>query len=357
MPRCNADLCLRRAVQRVYSEVIKTSSAFMRSADFRAGLIRVAALGRKVFPVPEISPSIHAANANRWRLVAASAAVLALLIAGAWYAGRESAGLDAQRFGAELNALSQQVASTQLALQQEKARTDELQKALASAGKTAALALESELRQQLSRAQAEANTYKQIIEREREAAVDDLRLLDALSHPGAHLLPLKGSEAAADSTAYALLVQNSRLLLVASHLPKLEENHQFQVWVVRKEDPKVVSAGVFTPDNGDRAFMSYDDGSILSEIAQVEVTEEPQGGSSAPTGTKLLESAASAEPARSVSGETARPTEASLRVGSLSRCPRPDISRSPAYRATGPIPYRGRKSLFASPRPRLLPRG
>ncbi len=46
--------------------------------------------------------------------------------------------------------------------------------------------------------------------------------------------------------------------------------------------------------------MSFDDASVLSDIALIEVTDEPEGGSSAPTGTKLLEAGSgSTEAARS----------------------------------------------------------
>ncbi len=257
---------------------------------------------------------------NRWRPFAIGAVILALLVPGAWYAGRESAGRDAQQIGSEVDQLAHQVASTQLALQQQKAQTDQLQKALTASGKAAAVTRETQLRQQLLKAQAEANNYKQIIERERQSATDNSRLVDALSNPRAYLLPLKGSEAAADSTAYALLVENSRLLVVASNLPELENGKQFQVWVVRKEDPKFVSAGVFAPDSTRRAFMSYDEPSILSGIAQVEVTEEPDGGSSAPTGAKLLESTSGAiEPARPDGEEAERVNEEGLPTGASLR--------------------------------------
>jgi hypothetical protein len=279
----------------------------MRSADIRAGLIRVTALSKRALSVPEISSPFERSGMNRWRPFAIGAVILALLVPGAWYAGRESAGRDAQQIGSEVDQLAHQVASTQLALQQQK-------------GKAAAVTRETQLRQQLLKAQAEANNYKQIIERERQSATDNSRLVDALSNPRAYLLPLKGSEAAADSTAYALLVENSRLLVVASNLPELENGKQFQVWVVRKEDPKFVSAGVFAPDSTRRAFMSYDEPSILSGIAQVEVTEEPDGGSSAPTGAKLLESTSGAiEPARPDGEEAERVNEEGLPTGASLR--------------------------------------
>ncbi len=233
----------------------------MRTADFKAGLTRVAAAGLAI----------------------------TLLLTGTWYAARESAGLESQRLSAELNQLEQRIASTQLQLDRERVKTDHLEKELQTSGKTAGVALAARIQQQLLQAQAQANQYKAIIEREQQGSADNSRLVAALTNPGAHLLPMKGAEAAAETTAYTLLVENSRLLFIGSNLPKLADGRLFQLWVVRKQDPKWVSAGVFNRDDGNRAIVSFENGSVLSEIATVEVTDEPQEGSSEPTGTKLLE--------------------------------------------------------------------
>lgn len=263
--------------------------------------------------------SIGSERVGHWKLVAAGTIVLTILLIGAWYGGRESAGFDAQRLSVELDQLQQQVADNQLALKKQKEVIDQLQRALHNAGKTNSVAVQADLRRQLLKAQAEANEYKDIVERERQAAEDNSRLVEALSHPEAHLVPMKGAEAAADSTAYALLIDNSHLTLVASNLPQLDDGRQFQLWIVRKEDPKIISAGVFDADDNNRALVSINDRSVLSDLALVEVTEEPDGGSEAPTGTKLFETLSSAgEAGRSAVPELGKftaitpPTESSL---------------------------------------------
>ena len=70
---------------------------------------------------------------------------------------------------------------------------------------------------------------------------------------------MKGSGTAAHCTAYALIVENSKILLIARNLPKLDEQRQFQFWVVRKEEPKIVSAGMFTPGDDNRAVLEFED--------------------------------------------------------------------------------------------------
>ena len=257
----------------------------MRSADLRARLVRVVDHGERS---PEARP-VEGDVARSWRFLIPVAMVLAGVVVATWHAGHESGQFEGQRLSAQINLLTQQIAPTQLDLDRQKKRTSELEAALKASGKNPELGLLHQLRQQLSLAQAEANQYKSIIAREQELSAENQRVIDALSTSGARLFPMKVSDAAADSTVYALLVENARLLIIASKLPKLAGGKQFQLWVVRKQDPKVVSAGVFSADGNRRAMMNFDEGSVLSEVALLEVTEEPEGGSSEPTGAKLME--------------------------------------------------------------------
>ena len=260
----------------------------MRSADLKAGLIRVATFGRRVEPDVDAA-AMESPRASHWRLVVAGCVLVILLLVGAWYAGRESAGLEAQRISREYNQLAQQAAAREVALEQQRVRADQLETALHASGKTPVLALQTQLRQQLLQAQAQANQYKAIIDREHQAGTENSRLVAALANPGARLLALKDAEGA-DATGYALVIENSGLVFVGSNLPQPAEGHQFQVWLLRRQEPKIVSAGTFTPDGNDHALLSFDQASVVTDITGIEVTEEPQGGSEAPSGAKLLES-------------------------------------------------------------------
>ncbi len=225
---------------------------------------------------------------NRWFLLTAGSVSLGLLFYASWHAGKVSGELEDERVGLELNRLKQKVAATQLELEQEKQETENLNRALSKSGRSDSVALTGRLRQQLLESQAEANQYKEVIGLEQRALAANTKLLDALSERGAHLLPMRGTEAAADSTAYALIVESSRMLFVASNLPKPSEGKQYQLWLLRRQEPKLVSAGVFTPDDANRAIMDFGASSVLSDIAELEVTEEPTGGSEAPSGNKLM---------------------------------------------------------------------
>ncbi len=227
-------------------------------------------------------------TSSRWFLFTAGALTLVLLFCATWYAGKVSGELEAERISIDLNRLKQKVAETQLELEKQKEQTARVERAVSNAGHSDAIALVSKLRQQLLQSQAEANQYKEVVNMEQRALKENTELLDALSSPGVHFLAMKGSEAAADSTAYALIVESSRMVFVASNLPKPPEGKQYQLWVLRRQEPKLVSAGVFSPDESNRALMDFDTPAVLSDIAELEVTEEPAGGSEAPTGSKLF---------------------------------------------------------------------
>jgi anti-sigma-K factor RskA len=232
--------------------------------------------------------SQHGLRSSRWFLLTVGALVLGLSFYATWHAGKISGGMEDERLSVEVNRLKQRVAANQLELQQQKQQTENLERALSKAGKSDSLALVANLRRQLLQSQAEANQYKAVIALEQKALAENTKLLNVLSSPGAHLFPMKGSEAAADSTAYALIVESSKMVFVASNLPKPPDGKQYQLWVLRRQDPKMVSAGVFSPDDKNGAVMDFDTSSVLSDIADVEVTEEPAGGSEAPTGNKLM---------------------------------------------------------------------
>ena len=258
-------------------------SLIMRSADLRAGLTRVVEPGRT-----STDRSARGIAIGWWLLFPASL-VLTILLLATWHAGRESAQLEGQRLSAEIDLLTQKITSNQMELQRQKKKTGELEQALKSSGKTPNLGLLNQLHQQLLLAQAEANQYRSIIQREQQRSNDNQLLVEALSVPGARLLPMKISDVGGNCKAYALFAQNGRLLFIASQLPKLPESKQFQLWVLRRQEPKVVSAGVFRADENRHALMTFDDPSALTDMAQLVVTEEPAGGSSEPTGAKLLE--------------------------------------------------------------------
>jgi anti-sigma-K factor RskA len=258
------------------------------SADFRARLIRIAELSRKVLTFPKNSGVRERTNILTSTLIVICAA-LAVLLLTTWYAGRQSLRLDSQPASADINRLAQQLATAQIELKKENAKRTQVENQLNSSGQ-ATLGQVEKMKQTLSESQATEQQYKEIIERDRAQMRENTSLIEALASGGARLLVFKGLESAAKGTvAYVLVINNAKLVFIGSNLPKLEADHQFQLWLVRTEDPKYVSAGVFAPDDHNRAVVRYDEAALISAVSELTITAEPTGGSSGPTGPKLLE--------------------------------------------------------------------
>lgn len=246
-------------------------------------------LNEKLLTVSKASVLNARAQLLRSWVLGLAAVVITILIFAAWYAGRQSASIETELLSAELNRLTHQIASLNVQLENERTKREEAETALKSAGRSAMVEQQLRLRQQILQARAEANQYKAIIDREERSAASDLQFLTALSGPGAHLLALTGSGPAAHTVAYALVVDNSKIFLIASKLPRPADGKQFEFWVLRNHDPKVVNGGPFTPDDNNQAIVDFEDPSAASDISLLEVTDEPRGiSSSEPTGSKLL---------------------------------------------------------------------
>lgn len=250
--------------------------------------MRIVELSKKLEAFRNLQLVRDPSEAPRWWIVGLGAAILVILIFGTWYAGRQSASIQDEGLSSALNQLTQQVASMKVQLDDERTKRQEVERALIAVGKNSMIDQQTQMRRRILELEAAAGQYKAIIDRQESALADNLRLLSALSTPGAHLFLMKDSDAAAHCTAYALVVENLKIVLIASNLPKLDKQRQFQLWVERTKDPKVISGGAFTAGDDNRAVLEFDDPSLISDISLIDVTDEPRGGSSEPTGTKLL---------------------------------------------------------------------
>ena len=248
--------------------------------------------------VPRLTKDADSANRGavnrrfwpiRWTVAAAAVIIFSALLFVAWHAGHEWQGLENQRLASEVNSLSQQLSSAELEIDSERERGDRFEKALTAQGRAADVKQQDQLRQQLLKAQAEATEYKQILERGEDPANQRNPIAALFSEPGVKMLTLQPSETAAGSVAYALIVENERLLFLGSNLPVPPVGKSFQLWVLRKENPNVVSAGILHPDDSRRIVFEFDDHAAVSDISDVEVTEEPEEGSPTPTGPKIFE--------------------------------------------------------------------
>ena len=84
-----------------------------------------------------------------------------------------------------------------------------------------------------------------------------------------------------------IFVSPKGVVFIAAHLPRLESNRTFQLWLIPAAG-NPVSAGIFRSDADSSAVYVYP--GQTSNAATVAVTVEPEGGSPQPTTTPFIAS-------------------------------------------------------------------
>jgi anti-sigma-K factor RskA len=100
--------------------------------------------------------------------------------------------------------------------------------------------------------------------------------------------PLKGSSAAPAALGHLMIYPDTHEgELVVSGLPPLPPDRSYQLWFVSPDQTRV-SGGVFRVDEHGQAVTTVNVPQPLTDYRRVGVTEEPVGGSPAPTGRNVL---------------------------------------------------------------------
>lgn len=108
-----------------------------------------------------------------------------------------------------------------------------------------------------------------------------------LATPGVRVVLVKGTEVS--PKAYGMLMlspDGDRAILVAAGLDPPPQGAAYQVWLVRGEKP--VSAGLLVPDELGWAQLQVRESGMTTKYQRLGVTVEPAGGSSGPTGPRVL---------------------------------------------------------------------
>jgi anti-sigma-K factor RskA len=254
-------------------------------ANFQARLTEITRLSRNVLTFPKDIKIGDEHRNLRWALAGLAAVLVTIAVIGGWHAGWASANLDGQRLGNQVANLNQEVTTLQLELNSETNRRKHVTAALNSSENASAARQAARLTTELLQAQAEINQYKSLLDRQQNSRDDTAELIEALSLSGVKTMTLKGTGAAA---GYVLLVPPSKLIFIASNLVKLPPGREYQLWVIHKESSDATSAAIFTPNEDGSVFLSIEASEAGPDLGGLAVTDEPLGGSAAPTGTKVL---------------------------------------------------------------------
>ncbi len=110
--------------------------------------------------------------------------------------------------------------------------------------------------------------------------------LAALGSSSTRTIALSGQEIAPSASAKVFLQPARRRALVFfNDLPANPGDKSYQLWIIRADQPKPMSAGVFDVTNDGKASISIENLPIATEIKALAVTLEPKGGVEQPTNT------------------------------------------------------------------------
>jgi anti-sigma-K factor RskA len=104
-----------------------------------------------------------------------------------------------------------------------------------------------------------------------------------------HVIQLAGQEIAPRASANVFLDPAQRRAFVFMHgLPPNTQDKSYQLWIIRADQVKPQSAGVFSVDATGSASLVVQNLPVDTLIKALAVTLEPRGGVPAPTGQKYL---------------------------------------------------------------------
>jgi hypothetical protein len=206
----------------------------------------------------------------------------------------DNAALTAARAGAE-----ERERELQAQLNAAQARNEALARNLETAQKTAAehasgaaassgasqaemAALERQLAESQAESRAELQRLGQV--EARNAQIESLLRAGAMREINLRAV----DPAAGKASARVLYSPRGGLLLVADALPKLEHEKCYQLWIIRKGAPAILSAGLLQTSDDGHGFLYAPPANDLAELTGVAITDEPKGGGGSARGHKLL---------------------------------------------------------------------
>ena len=111
----------------------------------------------------------------------------------------------------------------------------------------------------------------------------------ALASPDTRTIALTGQQVSPSASAKVFLeAQQRRAVVFFYNLPANASDKSYQLWILRADQPKPQSAGVFDVTQSGAASISIENLPLATEIKGLAVTLEPRGGVAQPTNTNFF---------------------------------------------------------------------
>jgi anti-sigma-K factor RskA len=129
------------------------------------------------------------------------------------------------------------------------------------------------------------NDQNAILQQQKEKLAAEMQ---ALGSSGTKTIALSGQNAAPSASARVFLVpEHRRAIVFFSNLPENPKDKSYQLWIIRADQPKPQSAGVFDATHGS-ATITIENLPVETEIKALAVTREQRGGVEQPTNTDFV---------------------------------------------------------------------
>lgn len=109
-------------------------------------------------------------------------------------------------------------------------------------------------------------------------------VIAALTGPSTRVIDLASSSSLAPAGRMFWDQKTQQWTMYASHLKRPAPGKTYQLWLIASGHPAPISAGTFSPDSTGSAVMHAKYALPPGTLKRIAVTEEPDGGTSAPTG-------------------------------------------------------------------------
>ncbi len=111
----------------------------------------------------------------------------------------------------------------------------------------------------------------------------------ALASPETKTIALAGQQASPSASARVYLEPSRRRAIVFfRNLPTNAKDKSYQLWIIRADQPKPQSAGVFDVANSGNATIVIENLPVETEMKALAVTLEPKGGVEQPTNSNFF---------------------------------------------------------------------
>jgi hypothetical protein len=154
---------------------------------------------------------------------------------------------------------------------------------------TPAPAEDPKLAAELARLKDELNGARRSLDTQTKQLAEYRRVFRALEGSVLRQVDMRSVDAGGgQATARALFSSDGGLILLARGLPRLPANKCYQLWIVRKGGPAIVSGGLLQTDTQGRGILFAGSSDNLRDATGFAITDEPEGGSVSARGRKLL---------------------------------------------------------------------